>query len=179
MSIDLEGKNPHKKFRNRTQVYLKDGSFFIIDNEDWQIVKQFRFHKSLVKSKNFTRDYIATSLKKNGKYKHQNIHRLLLNPKDGVLVDHIDGNARNNRQSNLRMATATQNNINKRMVKQIQGIHYDKKRNIWRVRFKINGKETHIGWFKNYESAKISAIESKNKYHGEFSPYWKDSEVQS
>lgn len=77
----------------------------LIDDEDYQIIKEHKigFEKCANKiyarfSKNKT-DY--------------RLHRFLANPPDGYCVDHINGNTLDNRRSNLRICTKSENNFNK------------------------------------------------------------------
>ena len=44
--------------------------------------------------------------------RHVTMHRFLLKPKIGILIDHINGNGLDNRRSNLRECNSTQNNAN-------------------------------------------------------------------
>ena len=48
------------------------------------------------------------------------MHRQIANTKDGMHTDHRDGNGLNNQRTNLRSATPTQNQHNRRMKKEKQ-----------------------------------------------------------
>jgi hypothetical protein len=88
-------------------------------------------------------------------------------------IDHINGNKSDNRLSNLREATLSQNNCNQNISSKntsgIKGVCWDKNNNKWKVSLAINGKSKHIGLYKDLEIAKKAMIESRLKYHGEFS----------
>ena len=45
------------------------------------------------------------------------MHRYILNLKKGDMIDHINGNGLDNRRSNLRICTHTQNQANRRLSK--------------------------------------------------------------
>jgi hypothetical protein len=66
-------------------------------------------------------------------------------------VDHIDGNAGNNRLSNLRLATASQNRRNMREtgrgVAGLKGVAWHAQRNCYVARIKYDGISTHLGCF--------------------------------
>jgi hypothetical protein len=105
-------------------------------------------------------------------------HRLIFMFHHGYFppeVDHIDGNKMNNKIENLRSATHAENLKN-------QKLRYDNKAGVknvawatreqkWRVRVTVNGKDKHIGYFKDRDLAGLVAIEACNLYHKEFSAY--------
>jgi hypothetical protein len=95
-----------------------------------------------------------------------------MNPHNGVEIDHIDGNRLNNRKSNLRFATSSQNKINRGPRKDntsgFKGVSLNKKLNKYGVRLMIDGKYKHLGLFNNkIEAAKVYN-ENALKYYGEF-----------
>lgn len=91
------------------------------------------------------------------KYK---IHRIVyqeaygdLKPTD--IIDHIDGNPKNNKIENLRRTSVRGNSQNRkehRNGKQVGGT-YDKNFNLWHVSIQINGKSYYCGSYKTKESA--------------------------
>ena len=102
-------------------------------------------------------------------------HRLIFLMHHGYLpqyLDHIDGNTLNNKIENLRAATLTQNQYNRKLNKNnssgVKGVWWRKDIKKWRVSFKINGKEKSFGVFDNLELAEIVAQEARTKYHGAF-----------
>ena len=73
------------------------------------------------------------------------------------LIDHIDGNRLNNRIENLRETTPRQNasNTAKHRDGALPGANFQSrlKQNPWHSKCKINGKTTHIGYFKTKSEA--------------------------
>jgi hypothetical protein len=102
-------------------------------------------------------------------------HRLIFLMHHGYLpeyLDHIDGNPSNNKIENLRAATLTQNQHNRKLGKDntsgVKGVCWHKIKKKWQVQMRINNKVKHFGYFKNLELADLVAQEARNKYHGAF-----------
>lgn len=76
-------------------------------------------------------------------------------PKD--VIDHIDGNPKNNVFSNLREATQQQNLYNlRKSVKNTsgyKGVHFHKGTSKWRVVVSVNNKPKHLGLYLTPEEA--------------------------
>ena len=91
-------------------------------------------------------------------------------PKD--MIDHIDGIRNNNKISNLRQASRTENQQNSKLSKRntsgIKGISWHKASKKWQVAFKINGKSKTFGYFNDLELAELVVNEARLKYHGNF-----------
>ena len=74
-----------------------------------------------------------------------------------MVIDHINRIKTDNRIENLRLVTKSQNNQNtsKQMnnTSGYKNIYWRKDNNKWIVRFQLNGKKIHYGWFENIEDA--------------------------
>jgi len=101
------------------------------------------------------------------------IYLIMIGPiPDGYEVDHEDVNSLNNKIENLRLATTSQNNLNKN--------HYAsndlKSKGVWRVGNKfrsaisINGVKRNLGNFDTLELAEQAYTNASISYHGEYSP---------
>lgn len=84
-------------------------------------------------------------------------------------IDHIDHNGSNNAISNLR---EVDNSLNQRNggfrsdnTSGFVGIYWHKKRNSWCAKLTVNGKNIHIGWYRNKEDA-IKARKDANRQFG-------------
>lgn len=96
------------------------------------------------------------------------LHRLLLDPPSGMVIDHINGDTLDNRRSNLRVVTVGQNNQNLRGARRgnasgIRGVtkhtQYDK----WRARIRVDGKLHHLGVFDDIEEARRVVEEARSR----------------
>lgn len=103
------------------------------------------------------------------------MHRLIMDVLDdkNVVVDHIKHNKLDNRKSQLRICTNTENSRNKEKVScntsGYTGITYNKKRNCWNSQITVNKKSIHLGTFYNLDDAILARRNAENKYFGEFS----------
>jgi hypothetical protein len=87
-------------------------------------------------------------------------------------IDHIDNNRLNNKISNLREATRSQNLQNKKMQSNNTsgyiGVSYDKARDKWDARLKVFGKQICLGLFETAEEASKAYQDKASEYYKEF-----------
>ena len=97
------------------------------------------------------------------------LHRYLTNPNDNMVVDHINGNKLDNRKSNLRICTQSENNKNAKKHKRNTSSQYkgvSKYNNRWRVGISVNNKRKHIGYFNDELDASIAYDKAAIMYFG-------------
>lgn len=86
-------------------------------------------------------------------------------------IDHINGDGTDNRWCNLRLATSSQNNQNRRISTRnksgVKGVFRVKNGKPWRVAIRANGKY-HITQFDDFDMAVLYAAELREHLHGEF-----------
>ena len=89
-------------------------------------------------------------------------HHLMLPKKEGYDVDHINRDPRDNRISNLRYVTRSENIFNQRVAKDnksgITGISWNKRDRKWEVYIAKDGKHLHLGKFNNIENAIVRRL---------------------
>ena len=100
------------------------------------------------------------------------LHRFILNTPSNKVVDHINGNTLDNRESNTRICTQANNSKNriyKTSKGKVPGIYqqYGENGN-YSVRITVNYKSIHVGTFKTYEEAVKARLEVEEKYFGEY-----------
>ena len=145
-----------------TVVTTSAGRTFLVDTSDLEQVK----HYSWCYSKT---GYLVANIK--GKL--VKLHRYLLQPDDGVIVDHINGNPSDNRRCNLRLCTSTQNarNVsagkNSRTgvlgVKKVKGGKYV-------AHIMVDRKSITLGRYDTIEEAAAARKEAEQRYFKEFAP---------
>ena len=121
--------------------------------------------------------YLFVMLSKNGKPKMHYIHKLVArewvsNPEEKRCVDHIDGSRTNNHWENLRYATHSENQRNKRRRKDgsslYKGVSWDKRSGKWVVRIKTGGVNKNLGLFEIEKEAAEVYNAAALKFYKEF-----------
>lgn len=144
--------------------------WFIVDKEDIQKVKERAWSLSVY-------GYVTSSWnKKTHRTENVRLHRFVLGMKksDKRQVDHINRNKLDNRKSNLRICTASENNAHMALTKKNtsghKGIYWTKypQDRQWNARISFNKKRIYIGAFATKEEASRAYNEAAKKYHGTF-----------
>ncbi len=91
---------------------------------------------------------------------------------DSKRIDHKDHNPLNNQRSNLRPATRSQNGhnhgANSNSKTGVKGVSFDRSRNRYRVRLRVEGKRYRLGRFDTIEEATIVIQRKREELVGEF-----------
>jgi len=89
-----------------------------------------------------------------------------------INIDHIDRNPLNNRKYNIRVATDSQNMMNRGIQKNntsgITGVCWIKEKCKWKAQIKINRKNINLGYFSNFDDAVKARKGAEKKYFKEF-----------
>ena len=108
--------------------------------------------------------------------KHYRIHRLVaeafLGGTKDMVIDHADGDKKNNCLSNLRVCSRTLNNANGKIQKNstsgFKGACWDKERGKWLARIQFNGKQMFLGYFDTKEKSARAYDEAALRLFGSF-----------
>jgi HNH endonuclease/AP2 domain len=88
-------------------------------------------------------------------------------------IDHINGDKRDNRMSNLRNATISENlqnqSVNGKGKSGLIGVMWDKRRRRWYGQIVVNRKAIYLGTFDDKNAAHSAYVEAKKTYH-QFQP---------
>ena len=113
-------------------------------------------------------NYASTSI---GSGRVMQMHRLIMGFPPGLQVDHINCDGLDNRRSNLRIVTQSQNNMNARLRKDntsgFKGVYFYKPNQKWKAQIQV-GKNRHIGYFDTPEEAARAYDAEARKHFGEF-----------
>lgn len=158
------------------KIPLNKGMHTIIDKENYEKISFNKNKKWFAILKGGNNYYVTTRIKWGKKYKTILMHRLILDLIDRpiVHVDHINRNSLDNRKSNLRIATQTQNNSNRKKSKNMTSIYMGvyketrKNRKPWVAQISIKNVSTYIGSFNNEIEAARAYNKKAFEIHGEF-----------
>lgn len=100
------------------------------------------------------------------------MHRFILSASKGEEVDHRNHDGLDNRRSNLRLATKSQNHGNERKTdlpttSRFKGVSASLKKG-WRAQIMVNGLNRHIGYFVSENDAAAAYAEAARAAFGEF-----------
>lgn len=143
-----------------------------MDDEDFEELSKHKWH--VKRSKRQAQHYVTRTVKdENGKYnKKRFMHRDIMKPEKGMMVDHIDHNTLNNQKSNLRVCTHSQNQMNRRIEKgkssRFKGVSKCKKKGMWEACIQANRKQKYLGAFDSELGAAIAYNDAARELFGEF-----------
>jgi hypothetical protein len=160
----------HKYGSSFRRIDIGEGEWTIVDVEDYY--RYGRFKWSLVGTgKNL---YAVRNVKVGPRRtKIVRLHREIMSAPRGILVDHRNNNGLNNLRSNLRLATHSQNQCNKRKTRsktssKFRGVYFDKRRAQWQAYIRYNGKRTYLGKFSDETEAARAYDRAARECHKEF-----------
>jgi hypothetical protein len=148
----------------------------LVDDEDYEYLSKLKWAVSIKGNNKYAirRQYVDERNEKGRKKTVKiSMHRVILSLNDkNQLIDHGDGNGLNNQRSNLRLASAHQNNRNTRKMKncssKYKGVSWLPSKERWKSVIYINKSNYQIGLFKDEEEA-ARAYDRMAKIHfGEF-----------
>ena len=146
--------------------YIPDSGEF-----EWRVARgNFRAH-SPAGTKN-THGYIVIKVDGRSYGAHRLAWLYMTGSIPPVEIDHIDLNRTNNAWSNLRLATTSQNQANRRKLSNngsgIKGVNWHKRMNKWQVRIMKNGRHYSLGYTNSLDDAKSRYQSAAQRLFGSY-----------
>ena len=150
-------------------IINEKGHQTIIDEEDLHLIQDKRWR---AKKKG---GYIVRGERVKQKYRLLYLHREILlyhgwHIPEGHHIDHINHRTNDNRKANLRVATKSENQANRRRRKAdgYKGVTRNKRTGAWEARVQFEGKYIFLGSYSNPRIAAHFYNEAAKQIHGEF-----------
>lgn len=149
------------------EIRITRGQIALVDDNDFDSLSKYRWY-CLVQGK---QRYAVRCETKTGR--KISMHREIMGFPNS-LIDHINRNGLDNRRSNLRLASKSENARNSHRSRTAKsgyrGVYFYKHGNPkkWNARIMINCQEISLGYFKTPEEGAIAYNSAAQKYHGEF-----------
>lgn len=171
-------KNRIKTRKDFTTIYVDKPSGetveFMIDTEDLEKLSAYPI-KMVAWMNPCTKTYYGVFSRKipGGSRKNTTtyLHRIITDAPKGMMVDHINHDTTDNRKSNLRVCTASENQQNRKRKTHgesgVRGVNFDKRVNKYYGRIYVNGKQMFLGYFETLSGAE-SAVRKARLEHQPF-----------
>ena len=151
------------------EIQLTQGKVALVDDDMFDYLNQWKWFAA----KNHNNFYAVTNWKIfKGKQHRIFMHRLIMNPEKGMIIDHLDRCGLNNQKNNLRICTKCENSRNRGLNLNnktgFKGVYYIKFLNKYRVQIQSNKIKYHLGYFIDIKEAINTYNEAAIKFHKEF-----------
>lgn len=152
------------------EIVLSNGMKTLVDDDDYEILSQHRWHAHVHKNKRGTIVYAESRRMVKRVVVRQSMHRLIVGAVSGELVDHRDGDGLNNQRANLRKCTRAENGRNAAKTggrlgtSKFKGVDLHVGTGRWRARV----GSLYIGLFESEEDAARAYDSAAKELFGDF-----------
>ena len=149
------------------EIPLSDGSVAVVDDADAALISG--------RTLTISDRYVYSRRMSNGKRVWTYLARLIAQPAQGEVVDHINGDRLDNRRANLRIVTQAENTKNRRKQKTragrptcgYKGVNRATDRAGWAARIAVDGKRISLGYHLDLVDAAKAYDDAARRFFGE------------
>jgi hypothetical protein len=138
----------------RKEIPLTQGKVAIVDDEDYPELAKYKWYAAKQRTGNFYAVRMPPMVNKH-RGTRISMHRVIIEPPEGMETDHINGNGLDNRRGNLRVVSSRENHQNLHIQKtsRYPGVTWDKSNQKWQVRIQIGKKRRSLGYYDDEATA--------------------------
>jgi len=153
-------------------IPLTQGKFAIVDADKYEWLNQWKWYASCGKGKCYARRTKRIGKRIENKKINIYMHHEVLRPLIGFEIDHISGNALDNRSKNLRICLHAENQRNRTPQKggtsKHKGVFWNAKYAKWQVQIEKDNKRTYLGRYSDEDKAARAYNHEAVKQFGEY-----------
>jgi hypothetical protein len=154
---------------DHARIPLGNGLFALIDADDVSLVSGHVWCVERVGDRSYAK---ANYKHSDGRWGQIRLHRLITAAQDGFDVDHINRDGLDNRRSNLRIASRSENNMNARLrgdnKSGAKGVFWRADRGRWSAYINAYGQRKYLGHFLTKDAAEAARDSAAQMLHGKF-----------
>jgi hypothetical protein len=151
------------------KIPLSRGLFALVDDDDFEFLNQWKWYAAAY-GKGYTYA-VRTLVRPNGNNGVLKMHRVIMNAPTDMVVDHKNHDCLDNRKSNLRICSRSQNSMNscarRGTASGLKGVCRAKK-GMWTAGIRVQGKMIHLGTFSDKALAAKAYDQAAVKYFKDF-----------
>ena len=161
---------------NTREIPLTQGKVALVDAADYDWLMQWKWHARPCK----IGFYAARSARRADGIQYDiRMHRLIVSAPQGSTVDHANHDGLDNRRSNLRVCTLSENARNTHSRKGSSspylGVSWASRDSKWRTQISLNGRKINVGYFDDEMAAARAYDAAARKHFREYAnPNFKD-----
>jgi hypothetical protein len=145
------------------KIELSQNQFALVSDEDYESLSKTKWSAYRIAGTGRNGKVHLYGYKAGYKSKGKKfwMHNIIMNPTEGMEVDHIDGDPLNNQRDNLRIVTHRENCMNRGKrsngtTSKYIGVSWNKEKERFRALITVDGKSHYVGSYHTPEEAALA-----------------------